>query len=52
MNKLSSCVTAMRLRTLPLSLAGVSLGLMLAASDYMLRPWVAFFTLLTTAFLT
>lgn len=39
------------MRTLPLSLAGVSLGLMLAASDYMLRPWVAFFTLLTTAFL-
>ena len=41
----------MRLRTLPLSLAGVSLGLMLAASDYVLRPWVAFFTLATTVFL-
>ena len=41
----------MRLRTLPLSLAGVSLGLMLAASDYIIRPWVAFFTLLTTVFL-
>ncbi len=41
----------MRLRTLPLSLAGVSLGLMLAASDYIIRPWVVFFTLLTTVFL-
>ena len=51
MNKFIPYVTAMRLRTLPLSLAGVSLGLMLAASDYVLRPWVAFFTLLTTAFL-
>ena len=51
MKKLKACVTAMRLRTLPLSLAGVSLGLMLAASDYVLRPWVAFFTLATTVFL-
>ena len=51
MKKLSAYITAMRLRTLPLSLAGVSLGLMLAASDYVLRPWVAFFTLLTTVFL-
>lgn len=51
MKKLKACVTAMRLRTLPLSIAGVSLGLMLAASDYIVRPWVAFFTLLTTVFL-
>ena len=51
MKKLTACITAMRLRTLPLSLAGVSLGLMLAASDYIIRPWEAFFVLLTTVFL-
>ena len=38
----------MRLRTLPLSLSGVCLGLMLAASDYRV-PWtVILFTALTT----
>ena len=41
----------MRLRTLPQSLAGVSLGLLLATADYRVNPWVAFFTLLTAAFL-
>ena len=51
MNKFRLYVKAMRLRTLPLSLSGVSLGLMLAASDYIVSPWVAVFTLLTTVFL-
>ena len=41
----------MRLRTLPQSLAGVSLGLLLATADYRVNPWGAFFTLLTAAFL-
>ena len=34
MSKFSSYVKSMRLRTLPLSLAGVCLGIMLAAADY------------------
>lgn len=51
MKKFCACVTAMRLRTLPLSLAGISLGIMLAASDYVLRPWVPLFIALTTVFL-
>ena len=38
----------MRLRTLPLSLAGVCLGLMLAAADYNINPLVIVFTILTT----
>ncbi len=41
----------MRLRTLPLSVAGVSLGTMLAVADYAVRPQVIFFTVLTTLFL-
>lgn len=48
MNKFSAYVTAMRLRTLPMSLAGVALGLMLAASDYRVNVWVVFFTVLVT----
>ena len=48
MNKLKYCIKAMRLRTLPLSLAGISLGLMLAASDYIVRWDVVIFTILTT----
>lgn len=38
----------MRLRTLPLSLAGVSLGIFLAAADYHVRWEVVLFTVLTT----
>ena len=38
----------MRLRTLPLSLSGVALGLMLAAADYHVRWSVVVFTVLTT----
>ena len=41
-------IQAMRLRTLPLSLAGVCLGLMLAAADYNISLSVAIFTILTT----
>lgn len=51
MGKIKSYVTAMRLRTLPQSLSGVALGLMLAASDYRVNPWVVVFTLLTAVFL-
>ncbi len=41
----------MRLRTIPLSLAGVSLGAMLAAADYHVDWRVVTFLLLTAAFL-
>lgn len=41
----------MRLRTLPLSLSGVILGLMLAAADFQVRWDTVALTLLTTAFL-
>ena len=48
MSKFSSAVRSMRLRTLPLSLSGVCLGMMLAASDYRVSWAVALFTILTT----
>jgi len=48
MSKFSSAVRSMRLRTLPLSLSGVCLGMMLAASDYRISWVVALFTILTT----
>ena len=48
MSKFSSAVRSMRLRTLPLSLSGVCLGMMLAASDYRVSWVVALFTMLTT----
>ena len=48
MKKIRYYIVAMRLRTLPLSLAGVILGLMLAAADYHVRWGVVIFTLLTT----
>ncbi len=38
----------MRLRTLPLSLAGVILGVMLAADNTVVSPWTAVLILLTT----
>ena len=49
MNKLNASIRSMRLRTLPLSLAGVGLGLMLAAADYRISPLVALLVVLTTA---
>ena len=51
MSRIKSYVVAMRLRTLPLSLAGVTLGLLLSAADYHVRIPVVVFTLLTTLFL-
>ncbi len=47
--KIKSCISALRLRTIPLSLAGVSLGSMLAAADYHVNPLVVIFLLLTAA---
>ncbi len=41
-------ITSLRLRTLPLSLAGVILGVMLAASEYKISGWAALFIFLTT----
>lgn len=41
-------ITSLRLRTLPLSLAGVVLGVMLAASEYKISGWAALFIFLTT----
>lgn len=49
--KIRHYIEAMRLRTLPLSVSGVMLGIMLAAADYVVRPAVAVFTVLTTVFL-
>ena len=43
-----SAVRSMRLRTLPLSLAGVCLGILLAAADYHVSVWAALLTMLTT----
>lgn len=51
MKKLKFYIAAMRLRTLPLSLAGVLLGLMLASADYHVHWTIFVSTLLTTAFL-
>ena len=48
MNKLSAALSSMRLRTLPLSLAGVLLGGLLAVADYMVRPAVLALVCLTT----
>lgn len=41
----------MRLRTLPLSLAGIVLGVLLAFADYHVRPWTVVLLALTTVFL-
>lgn len=48
MSKFSSYVKSMRFRTLPLSLAGVCLGIMLAAADYSVSWKVAVLVMLTT----
>ena len=48
MSKFSSYVKSMSLRTLPLSLAGVCLGIMLAAADYSVSWKVAVLVMLTT----
>jgi 1,4-dihydroxy-2-naphthoate polyprenyltransferase len=51
MSKIPYYIRSMRLRTLPLSLAGVVLGIMLAASDYRVKFSVILWTLLTTVLL-
>ena len=50
-NKVKAAVKSMRLRTLPLSMAGVLLGILLAVADYRVNPWVAVLIVLTTVFL-
>lgn len=45
---LKACIKSMRLRTLPLSLAGVILGVMLAADNTVVSPWTAGLILITT----
>ena len=46
--KIRSIVHSLRLRTLPLSLAGVLLGIMLASDNHTFSTWGIVFTLLTT----
>ena len=48
MSKFSAILSSMRLRTLPLSLAGVILGGLLAVADYNVRPIVLILVCLTT----
>lgn len=48
MAKISYYIKSMRLRTLPLSLAGVCLGIMLALADYRIDWKVALLIMLNT----
>ena len=50
-NKMRAAIDSFRLRTLPLSLAGVVLGVLLAAGDFRVSPWVALLIFLTTILL-
>ena len=43
-----AAVQSMRLRTLPLSVAGVLLGILLAVADWKVDPWTAVLIVLTT----
>ena len=45
---LKAAIHSMRLRTLPLSLAGVVMGIFLACADHSISPWVIVLILLTT----
>ena len=45
---LRSCLRSMRLRTLPLSLSGIALGVLLAAADYHIKSLTVLFLALTT----
>ena len=45
---LSSCLKSMRLRTLPLSLSGIVMGVFLAAADYRIDALTVIFLALTT----
>ena len=46
--KFSAAIHSMRLRTLPLSLAGVVLGVFLACAGHSVSPWVIILIMLTT----
>ena len=46
--KIQAAIKSMRLRTLPLSLAGVVLGILLATADYKVSVWTAVLIMLTT----
>lgn len=46
--KIKASIKSLRLRTLPLSLAGVVLGILLAVADYHVGAWTIAFILLTT----
>ena len=46
--KIQAAIKSMRLRTLPLSLAGVVLGILLATADYKVNIWAVVLILLTT----
>ena len=43
-----AAIQSMRLRTLPLSMAGALLGILLAVADWKVDPWVAVLIVLTT----
>ena len=45
---ISSCLKSMRLRTLPLSLSGIVMGVLLAAADYRIDALTVVFLALTT----
>lgn len=51
MGFLKNCISALRLRTIPLSLSGVMLGCLLAAADFHVSPVVAVSVMLTAALL-
>lgn len=46
--KFKAAIQSMRLRTLPLSCAGVLLGILLAVADWKVDPWTAVLIVLTT----
>ena len=46
--KVKAAIQSMRLRTLPLSAAGVLLGILLAVADWKVDPWTAVLIVLTT----
>ena len=46
--KLKASLESMRLRTLPLSMAGVLLGILLAVADWKVDLWTAVLIVITT----
>lgn len=51
MSKAKAVISSLRLRTLPLSLAGIVLGIFLAVADYHVKPLSVVFLVLTAIFL-